>query len=275
MALIMKKFLLCVYVISRAILAQSQSQPIVAVDNITVTHEERGWRVTNASASPIQFNLIKGDLIVRIDGKNASEAGPMVMASLFNEGNRQVIHLFIERGDLRMWTTLRDIRTADLDPVGPNPFRRVASGFRIPDADFTNVDGHEMTLEHFKGKWLLIDYIATWCEPCMAKLPQVLSLADQNHLNLLLVAIHDKPEAVRRMQQKYKINSPIAVTGTMAHLPIDFGITTNVWTGQIPSLVLVGPDGEVALIDVGAIDADHVGKAIDSLVSENADEDSK
>ena len=271
----MKRLFLCIYIALCGHLAYSQSGPIVAVDNIAVTHEHKGWRVIDASATPIHFNLIKGDLIVRIDGKNAAETGPMLMASLFNEGYRRKIDLFIERGDLRMEIGLREIRPQDYSPVGPNPFRHVASGFSAPDAEFNDVDNQPLTLEQFKGKWLLIDFMATWCAPCMEALPKVLSSADRDQVSLLVVALRDRAEAVRRMRQSYKITSPIAMMGLMAPLPIDFGIATNLWTGQIPAYVLIRPDGEVALIAIGAFDAKGIGKTIDCLVGCKANEDLK
>lgn len=228
-----------------------------------------------ASTTPIHFNLLKGDLIVRIDGKNAADTGPMLMASLFNRGYRQGINVFVERGGLRMEIDLREIPTQDYSPVGINPFRHVAIGFSEPDAEFNDIDNQPLTLEQFKGKWLLIDFMATWCAPCMEALPKVLSVADHDQLSLLMVAIRDKPEAVRRMQQSYKISSPIAMMGPMAQLPIDFGIATNVWSGQIPAYVLIRPDGEVALIAIGAVDANHIEKIMACLVSCKANEDLK
>ncbi len=272
MIAIMNKLFLCICVVLCASLAHSQSEPIVIVDNITVTHEHKGWRVIDASTTPIHFNLVKGDLIIRIDGKNAAETGPMTLASLFNEGNRRKINLFIERGDFHMETALREIAGRDYEPVGPNPFRHVASGFNAPDAEFKDIDSHPLTLEQFKGKWLLIDFMAAWCAPCIETMPEVLSIADHNQLNLLMIALNDKAEAVRRMQQRYKISSPIAMMQIMAQLPIDFGITTNRWTGQIPSLVLIRPDGEVALIAIGGFNANHIEKTIKCLMSCQTDE---
>jgi thiol-disulfide isomerase/thioredoxin len=148
----------------------------------------------------------------------------------------------------------------------------VASGFSAPDAEFNDIDNQPLTLEQFKGKWLLIDFMATWCAPCMEALPEVLSSADHNQLTLLVVALRDKPEAVLRMRQSYKIGSPIAMMGPMAQLPIDFGIATNLWTGQIPAYALIRPDGEVALIAIGALDADHIEKTIDCLMYCKANE---
>lgn len=271
----MQRLFLCVYIALYAHLAYSQTEPIVAVDNIAVTHEHKGWRVINASTTPIHFNLIKGDLIIRIDGKSAAETGPMQMASLFNRGYRQGINLFIDRGGLRMEIALREIPTQDYSPVGANPFRHVASGFSAPDAEFNDIDSHPLTLEQFKGKWLLIDFMATWCAPCMEGLPSVLRSADHNQLSLLMVALNDKAGAVRRMRQNYEIKSPIAMMAGMAPLPIGFGVVTNLWSGQIPALVLIRPDGEVALIAIGAVDPNHIEKTIDCLLNCKANEVSK
>ncbi|MGD0731507.1 MAG: TlpA disulfide reductase family protein [Terracidiphilus sp.] len=276
MVAIMKRFvLLCIYIALSAHPACSQPEPIVTVDNITIAHEHKGWRVIDVSTTPIHFNLIKGDLIVRIGGKNAAETGPMVMASLFNHGDRQQVNLFIERGDFRMETRLREISAMDYEPINADPFKHVASGFSAPDAEFNDLDKQPLTLEQFKGKWLLIDFMATWCAPCIETLPQVLSVADHHKLSLLIVALNDKPGAVRRMQQTYKIGLPIAMMQATAQLPVDFGIMTNLWTGQVPGLVLIRPDGDVALISVGAGDADHIEKTIDCLMNCKASEELK
>jgi thiol-disulfide isomerase/thioredoxin len=268
----MKRLFLCILIALCAHLAYAQSEPIVAVDNLAVTHEHKGWRVTSVSTTPIHFNLLKGDLIVRIDGKNAAETGPMIMASLFNAEYRRNPNLFIERGGLRMEIELRQIPAQDYSPVNSNPFKHVASGFSAPDAEFNDIDNQPLTLEQFKGKWLLIDFMATWCPPCMESLPKVLSTADRDQLSLLMVALKDKEEAVRRMKQSYKIKSPVAMMQPMAQMPVDFGITTNLWTGQIPALVLIRPDGEVALIAIGAFDTNQIGKTIDCLISCKANE---
>lgn len=253
-------------------LAHSQSQPLVIVDNIAISHEAKGWRVIDASTMPLKFNLIKGDLIVRIDGKNAADAGPMMIASLMNEWNSNSINMFIERGGLRMETRLRDIASGDLQPAGVNPFRHVAKGFSAPDADFQDIDGQPVSLGQYQGKWLLIEFMATWCAPCIDATPKIANIATQNQLNLLTIAINDKPAAVRRVQQRYRIDTPIAMMQLESQLPIDFGITTNRWTGQVPAVVLIRPDGEIALIEIGCFDSVQFEKTLHYAMSANAEE---
>lgn len=275
MKAIMKKLVLLVITVFCTYPAFSQFQPTVVVDNLAVTREPKGWRVVNASTEPVHFNLMKGDLIVRIDGRNAVETGPMQMASLFNEGDRREIKVFLERGVLRIWVSLREIRPQDYSPVGANPFRHVAGGFSVPDSEFTDIDGNTLTFEQYKGKWLMIEFMATWCPPCIEAMPELLRIASRDQLSLVIVALNDKTESVQRMRRRFNIVSPIVMAQATSKLPIDFGIMTNRWMGQVPGLVLVQPDGEVALVDIGGGDAAHLGKVIECAIGCKADQASK
>jgi thiol-disulfide isomerase/thioredoxin len=263
----MKKLLFCILFSLCTLPAHAQSEPIVIVNNLAIAHEHRGWRVLKVSTTPIHFNLQKDDLIIRIDGKNAADSGPMIMTSLLNEGYRHKINLFIERNSFRLDITLRDILTRDYNPIGSNPFKHVASGFSAPDEEFEDIDNQSLTLEQFRGKWMLIDFMATWCPPCLTTLPKIQSVATEDHLSMLTVALNDKDEAVRRVQHTYHLQSPVTMVKAFSQLPIDFGITTNLWSGEIPSFVLIRPDGEVALIAVGAPDIDSVKFAIHAFVT--------
>ena len=69
---------------------------------------------------PIHWNLMKGDLIIRIEGKNAADTGPMQMASYFNEGYRRAITAYIKRMDFGQQILLRQIPTRITRRLGPS-----------------------------------------------------------------------------------------------------------------------------------------------------------
>jgi peroxiredoxin len=248
----MMKYILYLFFIVCAVITHAQYTPIVTVDDVTIQHGPEGWRVLSVSKGPAHFNLSQNDLIVRIDGKNASETGPMQMASLFNMGLRRNVNLFLRRGNDHVETLLRRILPADYNPVGGNPFRHVAVGFSAPDFSIEDIDHHPVTLEQYKGKWLLIDFIGTWCAPCMASFPQVLDVVRHRQVDFLVISLDDKEPALRRLQHQYSLDAPIAMLHGMAPLPVDFGVTTNLYTGQVPALALIDPEGDVSLVAIGS-----------------------
>ncbi len=145
--------------------AAAHPQPVVVVNNIAIVHEEHGWRVQMEKPGSIHWNLMKGDLIIRINGKNAADTGPMQMASYFNEGYRRAISAYIMRMDFGQQILLRQISEQDYSPVGAKPFAHVAKGFSAPDVEFETVNNGFITFEQYKGKWVLIDFGGSWCPP--------------------------------------------------------------------------------------------------------------
>ena len=143
-----------------------------------------------------------------------------------------------------------------------------------PDFTLKQLNGTPLRLSDYRGKVVLLDFWATWCAPCMAALPQVLDTVEHKKLSLLFVAINDKMDSVRSLRKKYGIQAPMAIAGAMSELAVGFGVTTNQWTGQLPSFVLIRPDGEVALIAIGCTPED-MDKTIDCMMSCRAPESSK
>jgi cytochrome c biogenesis protein CcmG, thiol:disulfide interchange protein DsbE len=67
----------------------------------------------------------------------------------------------------------------------------------IPAPDFTVSDGATtIHLASYRGQVVLLNFWATWCEPCLVELPSLLQLHhDQPDLAILAVSIDEDPEA--------------------------------------------------------------------------------
>lgn len=99
---------------------------------------------------------------------------------------------------------------------------------------------HEIkTLAHLYGNVVLVDFWATWCTPCVEKLPYVQKLHEKyGGQGLVVVAVHSvKAEEMDAFLQKHEYSFPIALdTGETARR---FGIE------GIPQYALIGRDGKL------------------------------
>lgn len=58
----------------------------------------------------------------------------------------------------------------------------VKSNFLLKD-----MTGVQHQLSSYKGKWVLVNYWATWCPPCLEEVPDLVNLYDQHHQKDLMV----------------------------------------------------------------------------------------
>ncbi len=57
--------------------------------------------------------------------------------------------------------------------AAPYSIDRSKAGSDLPDFTFKDASGKALTLDHFKGRPILVNLWATWCAPCIKELPQL------------------------------------------------------------------------------------------------------
>lgn len=127
--------------------------------------------------------------------------------------------------------------------------RKLATSAGQPYADFeVEYDGVTKRLSDYagKGKYLLVDFFASWCGPCMREIPVIKELREKyadKGLEVLGVAVWDKPEdtlgCIKRMQIPWDciINSQYVATDL-------YGIPA------IPCIMLIDPQGTIVFRDL-------------------------
>jgi thiol-disulfide isomerase/thioredoxin len=56
-----------------------------------------------------------------------------------------------------------------------------------PNFLLKDMAGVQHQLSHYKGKWVLVNYWATWCPPCLEEVPDLVNLYDQHKKKDLVV----------------------------------------------------------------------------------------
>lgn len=118
-------------------------------------------------------------------------------------------------------------------------------GQQIADFKFVGLDGQEITRESLAGKVAVLDFWATWCEPCLKSLPNLQKAADRfrgnDKVTFLAVSVDSddvKNEQVAEVFSKAGLNLPLARDAHQL-APSAFLIE------GLPTTVLLGPDGKV------------------------------
>ena len=137
-----------------------------------------------------------------------------------------------------------------------------ASGV-APDFSLASRDGGTVTLSGQKGRVVLLNFWATWCDSCKEELPVLQDIQRAragDRFALLAVSVDDDPA---------KVVPPFAAAHDMAYpiLYADRRTQDAYAVRMLPTSYLIAPDGTIARRYVGPLDARAVENDILSLLN--------
>ena len=88
-------------------------------------------------------------------------------------------------------------------------------GSRLPDFSVTDLQGHSLSSSDLRGKVVLIDFWATWCQPCKKEMPGYQKLVDQ-YGSRGFVVIGFKFDNMRDMEEPLQFAKRIGVRYPLA-----------------------------------------------------------
>lgn len=115
----------------------------------------------------------------------------------------------------------------------------------VPDVEFGDLDGGTHRLAEFRGKWVVLNFWATWCAPCRVEMPTLSNLAREmggGTLAVVTVATgRNAPQAITRFFEEAGVDNLPAFVDPRSALASRMGVL------GLPVTVILDTDGrEVA-----------------------------
>ena len=120
----------------------------------------------------------------------------------------------------------------------------------VPPLSLGDLDGKTWDLSALQGRAVLINFWATWCEPCREEMPSLQALARQRGTDAMIVLTvnyrESKPE-IRRFVERVPLTLPVLLDRD--------GTVTKAWTPRVfPTTVSIDRHGRPRHQIVGAVD---------------------
>ena len=133
-----------------------------------------------------------------------------------------------------------------------------------PDFSLVALDGATLSLAALRGKVVLVDFWATWCDPCRDEIPRLVELQRARAargLQVVGISMDDSAAPVKSLYDQLHMNYPVALGD--AALGERFGGVLG-----LPVKVLVDREGRIASKHEGAIEPQTLAREVDALLAE-------
>ena len=125
------------------------------------------------------------------------------------------------------------------------------------------IDGKTVSLSDYKGKVVLVDFWATWCDPCKAEVPDLVKLQKKlsgKAFTVLGVSMDEETADVAPFAKSYGIDYPVILNGSER--------PPKGWTVPgLPTAYLIGKDGVPVARIFGSKSIDKVAADVEALLA--------
>lgn len=125
----------------------------------------------------------------------------------------------------------------------------MVSAAQAADFKVTDTKGKTHSLSGYKGNWVLVNYWATWCPPCLEEIPDLIALHENKKNKLVVIGV--------AMDYRNAKQVTDFAEGLLVEYPIVLGtpeIISQIGPVQgLPTTYLFNPEGKMVAQQVGLI----------------------
>jgi len=145
----------------------------------------------------------------------------------------------VERGENAVWSL-------ELSPQHAGPWTASSRGpWVAPDFELQDLEGNAVRLSDYRGRFVVLNFWATWCEPCIGEWPHVHQLAERlsgrDDVVVLAVSIDPERSAIPPFLERMSLTeTPVRVLWDPAQ-----SVQRTLGTEKIPDSYFIDEDGQV------------------------------
>ncbi len=123
-----------------------------------------------------------------------------------------------------------------------------------PDFSLLDLDGREIALSDFRGRSVILNFWATWCEPCRAELPLLDRIARENQDSLSVIAVDaGESEAEIRL-----FVDPLDLTALRILSDPSGTVRDNYLVRGLPTSFFLDSSGIIRRIKIGTLESSEI-----------------
>lgn len=194
----------------------------------------------------------------------ADDAAPSERATIEAPGDTARVQAAQPRGDQAAGDQAAGDQVAGDQPFGDQAAEAMLEiGEFAPDFELVRLDGGTFSLRAHRGRVVLVNFWATWCEPCRDEMPDLQQLWEAYRDDGLLVvgvSLDDGDRSlIEEFHQTFPVEYPLLLNGRA--IAAQYGADHFV-----PSTFVIGRDGRLLDRHVGALTRDSFEDRIEALL---------
>jgi thiol-disulfide isomerase/thioredoxin len=163
----------------------------------------------------------------------------------------------------------RATRLKPKSSVGGTVPADASMGTPEPEVTFKDLDGKDVPLTQYKGKVVLVNFWATWCEPCQVEIPWLIEMQEKYSSKGFTILGVDVDDEGNNVVSAYTAKERFNVKGQK--LPMNYPIlrgndaVADKFGGLLgyPTSFLISRDGKIVKKTQGLIDYEEINRVIE------------